>query len=210
MMKKQLAIVLSRLKPIEDPDPDSEQYTIPGDLAAEILNLAHLAGDIEGKTVIDLGCGSGRLVIGALILGAGKAIAVDKYNAVIKTAKENVKMAEEMTSMRFSDKIEFITSDVSEAKLKGDTVIQNPPFGIQKEHSDRAFLEKALESAGKVYSLHRSYHKSRDFIQGFVEQRKGEVGKIIKFKFRIPYMFRFHRKRAVEFDVDLFVIKKVK
>lgn len=208
MNKKQLAILLSKLEEIENPVPELEQYTTPGDLAAEILNLAHLNGDIEGKTVIDLGCGSGRFAIGSLLIGAKKVIAVEKYNTVIQTAKENLKKAEEITGIKLSDKIEFICCDVIEADVKGDTVIQNPPFGIQKKHADRIFLEVAIKKAKTVYSLHRNYHKTRKFIKEFVEQRNAKIEKIIKFKFRIPYMFRFHKKNAVEFDVDLFVIKR--
>ena len=185
-----------------------EQYTIPGDLAAEILNLASLSGDIENKVVLDFGCGSGRLSIGTLILGAKKVIAVDKDSNVIETAKKNIQLAEELTGQKLADKIEFINSDISDIEVLGDTVIQNPPYGIQKEHADRIFLEKAIKSAKTVYSFHRSYHKSRKFIQDFAEQKKARIEKIIRFKFRIPYMFKFHKKNAVEFDVDLFVIKR--
>jgi putative methylase len=210
MNKKRLEILLSQLKDIENPKPELEQYTIPGDLAAEILNLAHVSGDIEGKTVIDFGCGSGRLSIGSLLLGAKKVIAVDIDKNVIKTAKENLKNAEEMAGESLSDKIKFLNSDIEKINIEGDTVIQNPPYGIQVKHADRVFLEKALETAPKVYSLHRSFVKSRHFIEKFASQKNGRIEKIIKFKFRIPYMFRFHKKRAVKFDVDLFVIERVK
>ena len=40
--KKQLEIILSKLKKVESPKPSLEQYTIPGDLAAQILNMALL------------------------------------------------------------------------------------------------------------------------------------------------------------------------
>ena len=210
MLKKQLEIVLSQLREIEKPKPELEQYTIPGDLAADILNLAYIAGDVKGKTVVDLGCGSGRLAIGALLMGAKKAIAVDSDKAVLKTAKENVKIVERLTNQKISKKIQFVASDVTKAKVKGDTVIQNPPYGIQKKHADRDFLDMAFKSAKKVYSLHRSYYESRGFISNFVGQRKGKIEKIIKFKFRIPYMFRFHKKSVIQFDVDLFVMERMK
>ncbi len=42
-----------------------------------------------GKTVIDVGCGSGILSIGALKLGASHALAVDIDNAAIISTKEN-------------------------------------------------------------------------------------------------------------------------
>ena len=37
---------------------------------------------------------------------------------------------------------------------KFDTVLQNPPFGVQTREADRAFLVKALEVSNSVYSLH--------------------------------------------------------
>lgn len=43
----------------------------------------------EGKTVLDIGCGSGILSIAALLLGAEKAIGVDIDALAVKTAREN-------------------------------------------------------------------------------------------------------------------------
>lgn len=44
---------------------------------------------IQGRPVIDVGCGSGILSIGALKLGASKALAVDIDNAAVRSTKEN-------------------------------------------------------------------------------------------------------------------------
>ena len=77
LSKKQLEIILSKLKPIQNPKPSLEQYTIPSSLAAEILNLATLSGDIEGKKVVDLGCGTGRLALGAMLLDAKEVVGVE-------------------------------------------------------------------------------------------------------------------------------------
>ncbi len=43
----------------------------------------------EGKTVLDIGCGSGILSIASLLLGAESAIGVDIDSLAVKTAKEN-------------------------------------------------------------------------------------------------------------------------
>ena len=184
MNKKQLSIVLSQLKSNSNPKPGLEQYTIPGNLASEIINLAYLSGDIENKSILDLGCGSGRLLIGSVLMGARTGIGIDIDKESLKTTKENVKLTEKLTSQKIENKIKFINQNISKVKQKVDTVIQNPPFGIQKEHSDRIFIEKALESGNKIYSLHRSYFKSRKFLKVFIEQKEGKTEKIIKFKFR--------------------------
>jgi len=212
LTKKQLEIVLSKLKVPEKPSVGLEQYTIPSDLAADILNAAFVAGDIEGKTVFDFGCGSGRLAIGASLLGAAKAVGVDIDEASIKLAKENAEAA--------GVEVEFVLGDVSEFSGECDTVVQNPPFGMRgNKNADRAFLAKALEcvgSGGRVYSLHRGGYegehgneRTREFLTRFAEQNGGRVLAVKEFKFDVPYMFKFHRKPKVSYNVDLFVVGKV-
>jgi putative methylase len=207
--KKKLEIILSKLKEVEDPRIELEQYTIPSDLAAEILNIAYLSGHIEDKVILDLGCGSGRLTIGAVLMDAKKVIGVDVDERTIETVKENIKIASNLSNIKIQEKIELFCMDVSKWKRRIDTVIQNPPFGIQKLHADRVFLKKALECAKYLYSLHRHYEKSREFLTKFIENNGGKVEKIIKFKFRIPYMFKFHKKPYVRYEVDLFIISRV-
>jgi len=208
MKKKQLEIILSQLKEPLLPKPSLEQYTIPGPLGAEILNLAYLSGDIKNKTVFDFGCGSGRLAIGAVMLGSKLVVGIDIDKSMIKTAKENLKRHELYVSKKLP--VRFVVCNIANWFAKADTIIQNPPFGIQILHADRLFLEKALECGKKVYSLHRGgYKKTREFLVKFVESKGGKVQKILKYKFSIPYMFKFHKKPKVSYSVDLYIIKKV-
>lgn len=205
--KKQLEIILSKLKLPDLPKPSLEQYTIPSDLAAEILNLAYLSGDIKDKTVFDFGCGSGRLAIGASLLGAKEVVGIDIDQKMLEVAEGNILSL--TTSNQFSSSIKLICNDIKKFSGKCDTVIQNPPFGIQSEHADRVFLEKALECGKKIYSLHKDgYKKTRDFITKFIESKNAKVEKIIPYTFSIPHMFRFHRKPKLDYKVDLYVIKK--
>ena len=207
LTKKQLEIILSKLWTPENPKEKLEQYTIPSVLAAEILNFAKMSGDIENKIVADFGCGSGRLAIGAKMLGAEKVIGVDIDEDSLKIAKENAESVEV--------EVEFVQKDIIEFVGEFDTIVQNPPFGMRGEkHSDRLFLEKALESvkiSGKIYSLHRGgFEPTREFIEQFVEANNGRVIGVRELSFDIPYMFKFHRKPKVSYKVDLFVIEKVK
>ena len=205
MNKKKLAITLSKLKEPEKPKPYLEQYTIPGDLAAEILNLAYLAGDIKEKTIFDFGCGSGRLSIGSALLGAKTVVGIDIDKSSLKTAKENKKLVEKEFKIK---NLYFVLYDINNWYSKADVIIQNPPFGIQRKHSDRLFLEKSLECGKKIYSLHRNgYKKTRDFLINFIKSRKGKILSIQKMSFTLPRIFKFHKKRIVRYDVDLYVIK---
>ena len=205
LTKKQLEIVLSKLKTAESPRPSLEQYTIPGELAAQILNLALLNGDIKDKTVFDLGCGSGRLTIGPFLMGTREVVGVDTDDKVLETAEENLHSLHSVFSeLKLKGSIRFVLSDINDFSGKCDTVIQNPPFGVQSDNLDKIFLEKALECGKKIYSLHKGeYEKTRDSITKFVENKGGKVEKIIPFKFQIPHMFRFHKKPVKEVNVDL-------
>ncbi len=208
MDKKQLEIILSKLKPVENPKPTLEQYTIPGDLAADILHFAHMNGDIEDEVVFDFGCGTGRLAIGALLLGAKEVVGVDTDYKVLETAEENLHSIIS-GNLAVKGSIKFVQSDIQDFSGKCDTVIQNPPFGIQKEHADRVFLEKALECGKKIYSLHKDgYEKTVHFITKLVEDNGGEIEKIIPYKFPIPHLFKFHDKPKKDISVDLYVISK--
>jgi putative methylase len=198
------------LKSIPNPKVELEQYEIPGELAAQILNIAYLSGDLKNKIIVDFGCGSGKLAIGSILMGAKKVIGIDKDENVLKIAEDNIKIAEDLTKQKIHNKINLICEDISNWKEEVDTVIQNPPFGIQSLHADRLFVKKALECGKKIYSLHRHYEKSRDFLKKLIEQNDGKVEKIIKFKYRIPYMFKFHKKPYVIYDVDLFIISRLR
>jgi putative methylase len=178
-----------------------------------MLNLAAISGDIEGKTVADFGCGSGKLGIGAALLGAKKVVMIDIDEMMIKLAKENSEAAGVLEA------IEFVNSDIESFSGHCDTIVQNPPFGMRgKLRSDRVFLKKAvecLEAGGRIYSLHRGGYdgeggneKTRKFIERFVGDNGGRVLTISELRFDIPKMFKFHKKPKVSYNVDLFVIEK--
>lgn len=209
MDKKQLEIILSKLKSPSYPKPSLEQYTIPSDLAAEILNLAYLSGDIKDKIVFDLGCGTGRLAMGALLMGSKEVVGVDIDYKVLEIAEENLHSIT-LQNLAVKGSIRFLQSDIKDFSGKCDTVIQNPPFGIQSLHADRIFLEKALECGKRIYSLHKDgYEKTREFIIKLIESKGGKTEQIIPYKFSIPHMFRFHKKPKKEFSVDLYVIERL-
>jgi putative methylase len=204
-MKKELELILQELKPIQKPKVKLEQYTIPAYLAAEILNLAYLSGDIKDKFVVELGCGSGRLAIGAALLGAKKVFGIDLDKEAIKQAEENLKIAESLVKRKL--KVKFVCCDVKEWNKKCDTVLQNPPFGIKGISSDKIFLEKAIRVAKKVYSLHRNGRKeTRKFLEKFITSLGCKIEYVKKFSFYLPYTFHFHKKPKIRYDVDLYVI----
>jgi putative methylase len=199
--KKQLEIALQKLAPHPKPRVELEQYMTPGDVAATLLQLAYVRGDIAGKKVCDLGCGTGRLAIGAALLGAKEVIGVDVDELALKVASQNARRA--------GVKVKWVRSDVDEFGAENiDTVIQNPPFGVQRKGADIKFLHKALMLARTIYSIHKSAPENRRFIEAKVKKMGGRVTDRVELEFHIPRQFKFHTRDTYRFKVDLYRIVK--
>jgi putative methylase len=192
---------LQKVEPHPSPKAYLEQYAIPTDVAAEMLFIAaYVNDDIIEKTVADLGCGTGRLAIGAAFLGAVETVGVDIDKEAVKLAK---KSAEKLGLQKQTC---WVIGDIDVLRGRFDTVLQNPPFGVQKRSADRKFLLKALELAPRVYSLHKGGESNRVFIKRFIEGHGGKVTGIVPMKLNIPRLFKFHTERKHEVEVDLYRI----
>jgi putative methylase len=193
MKKKQLEIILERLEGFPKPLFQKEQYATPARVAAEMIFLATMRGDMG--VVCDLGSGTGILAIGAALMGA-RAIGVEIDAEALKVARRN--------AADLGVDVDFIRADVNFLALKGiDTVLMNPPFGAQKSSAgDRAFLHKALAIAKTVYSLHNM--GSEGFIRRFVEPCT--VQEIYRIPFQMKRCFEFHSKDVKTIEVELYRI----
>lgn len=219
--KLDLERFLSEVEPHPTPNPNLEQYTIPADTCATILHIAaYTYGDIAGKTVLDLGCGTGRLALGAAFLGAKEVVGVDLDRMAIDVAMRNSRKS------GLVGKTQWIIGEIDAVDGIFDTVLQNPPYGVQTRGADRAFLQKALETGKAIYSLHKGMCNARSFISSLknspsgvaavapspfikrlVERRGGKVKAVYAMLMTIPHMFAFHTKTRHEFVVDLYVIE---
>jgi len=203
MRKKRLEILLSQLAPHPKPKLRWEAYMLDAESAAEIVYIAgQVNHDIRGKSVIDLGCGTGVLAISASLLGAGFVVGVDVDKDAVKVAKANAEKSEA--------EVEFVIGDLSCAVGHFDTVIMNPPFGSWRRGADVRFLKKALELSDVVYSLHKHSDLSREFLNRKILSFGGRVDKIYEVKVTIPRTFNFHRKEKYIVEADLYRTLKVK
>ena len=189
---------MERTSPHPSPKESLEQYTIPAETAAEVLFLAQAGhGDLEGRKVADLGCGTGRLSIGAALLGAEFVVGVDLDPEAIAVAVRNGELAG-------APGIQWAISDISALRGEFDTVIQNPPFGVRRRGADRKFLVRALELGRVVYSLHKSDPGGRGFIKRIVERHGGAITHLYQMDMYLPPIFDFHRERRHRVAVDLY------
>lgn len=202
--KKELAVLISKLKPLEKPDSKLEQYQTDPEIAAEALWFAYMNRDIEGKVIADLGCGMGIFGLGALALKAKKVYLVDIDAKALNIAKENKVFLEKELDKKLN--AIFINKEVQDFNKRVDVVIQNPPFGVQKTHSDKIFLLNAMKIAPKIYSFHKI--ESKNFIEKFVEENGFKVRSIINFKLPLKKTMFFHTKRVYYVDIGLWNIEK--
>ena len=195
MKQRQLEILLQKVPVLSVPIPQLEQYMTTAPIAADIIFTAYQWGDIENKTIVDLGCGTGIFSVGAVCMGAKKVVGFDIDKNVITAAKNYAKTN--------AFPITYKLKDIGAVNTRCDTVLMNPPFGAQKSNTkaDRKFIEKAFEISNIIYSLHLK--KTIFFLEKMIHALKGEITYQKKYTFPIKWMFEFHEKEVVNYDVTL-------
>jgi len=109
MKLKQLVALLQRVPEFPEPSYELEQYKTSAELAAEVVfSVERAFGDIGGRLVADLGCGTGVLSVACAALGAAHVVAVDVDAAALAAARA---AADELGLL---DAIEFVRADVIE------------------------------------------------------------------------------------------------
>jgi len=204
MKKSEFELILSRLKPFSAPVKSLEQYPSPASLVADIVYQAFLQGNVQGKVIADLGCGSGFFALACALLGAKKVYGIDLDPNALAVAREN----EAMLKQEYDVSVDWLESDVSGFFLPVDVVFQNPPFGIKKKNADRVFIEKALEVSPLVYSLHMSNPGTRSFINGFVQRLSARIVSVKEYSFAIPRLFESHMSNVRHIKVSLYYIRR--
>ncbi|MDF1557438.1 MAG: METTL5 family protein [ANME-2 cluster archaeon] len=195
MKKKQLEIMLEGVAGFPAPSAPLEQYTTPATIAAEMLYLAFMRGDLHNGVVYDMGCGTGILAIGAALLGVEEVMGFDVDESAILTARHN--------AQKLKVDVEFVCSPIEDVSGRASTVVMNPPFGAQVKGSDRPFLVKALELADVVYTIHNS--GSYEFIKKFISP--AVVTERYHADFPIRRTFMFHKKDIEVVDVEIYRIE---
>ena len=201
--RRRLAQELGVVAGFEEPRAGLEQYHTPAELAAHIVHVADLQGDVDGRTVLDLGSGTGMLSLGAALRGPTRVVGVELDPDALRTARENERRVGTYTD------VEWVRGDATDPPLRrreGTTVLMNPPFGAQRgnEHADRAFLQTAARLADVSYSVHNA--GSREFVEAFAADEGGEVTHAFRAELELPHQFEFHGESSRAIDAEVFRI----
>jgi len=189
---------LSSIRPLQSPRADLEQAPTPSEAAAMLLESALAAGDLQGRTILDLGTGTGTLAIGAALLGAIDVVGVDIDPSAIARAREE--------AVRLRVEVRFVEAPVDSWASRADTVLMNPPFGAQRRGADRPFWDRAFALAGRaIYAF--SLADSRTFIARRALASNAYVESVRPVPWELVRMFPHHRRARVPLPVDLWVIR---
>jgi len=185
-----MAMFLSGLEPHPSNSVELEQYTTEGDLSVRWLSDIVAFGDLaEGCTVADLGAGNGVLGLGALAMGAGRALLVEADQTACDVAMLNAE------SMGFADSVELIQGTLGSDPVdlsSVDVIISNPPWGRQTPRADRPFLEAMIAAETPAHLLHsaEASHIRPLFEEaGWSTERYGEAD------FALPAAYSHHSRQ---------------
>ncbi len=170
----------------------------PPEAAAELLFEALARGDLKDRSVLDLGSGTGRLALGAALLGARKVVGVEQDSDAVRVAHEN--------SVRLGVECRWVEGPVDAWSETAETVVMNPPFGAQRKHADAPFWDRAFTLAERaIYAF--SLAESRTFIARQAVARAARIEATRPIRWELPATFPHHRKPRVSLSVDLWVLR---
>ncbi len=199
MLTKQDEIVFQAFSGFKRPKPYLEQYQTPPGVAVRFLNMA--AKDIYNKVVVDLGCGTGILSIGSAIIGAKLTVGVDIDVSALKVAKRNLVLAR---SIYGNLNVVFVNADIGRFGFRCDTVVMNPPFGMQRKGQDKIFLESALKGAEVIWTLLGI--NSDPFVERVCRKFGYGYERVDDLEFPLKPSMKFHRKKVYRTKVSVYRI----
>jgi putative methylase len=168
----------------------------PAELAADLLFLALGEGDLDGGSVLDLGCGTGRLAVGAAMLGGAPVVGVDFDPESIALAR----------SAMAPQAVEFVVGDVASWTRPAELVVMNPPFGAQRRQADRPFWDTAFRLAGRaIYAF--ALTDSREFIARRAQHAGAEIRATEPVTWDLKRTFTHHTRPSRTIMVDRWEIR---
>ncbi|MFX1511286.1 MAG: METTL5 family protein [Promethearchaeota archaeon] len=185
--------LLTRIQEIpsfKKPEVGLEQYPTSDELITELLLLASFTfNDVRDKRVIDLGCGTGKMGLGAAMLGATRVLLIDISKEAIMSGKMATQRNKQVRIDWLIQPVETLVTHTFHKSF--DTVFMNAPFGSRRKGIDHCFLRKALDLAPVVYSIQSHFTpipKSQENTERII------ATKLFDRFIKIPKVFRFHQR----------------
>ncbi len=198
MRRSDLVRALARIPAPRNPQARLEQVVTAPEPAADLLLAAVRWDGVADRSVLDLGSGTGRLAIGAALLGAHPVVGVEVDPVLVDEARS--------AAERSGVEVRFVESDVADYDLPADLVVMNPPFGAQRRHADRPFWDRAFALARR--SVHAfSLADSRTFIARCAVERGAQVLETKPIAWELARTFPHHTRRRVSISVDRWAIR---
>ena len=214
--RSELTRRLASLQGFVHPERGWEQVPAPAEEASGLLWEALSRGDLRDQRVLDLGCGTGPLAIGAALLGAKAVTAVDRDPEALSVARGNataqgveVTWVEAVLSEDGASGEAAPGGDVS--RWPSDTVLMNPPFGAQRRGADRPFLQEAMAALagaprGAIYMWANA--ASQGFIERWSLARHLSLEERRRTVWPLPRSFPHHREARGGVEVDRWILRR--
>ncbi|CAI4230372.1 unnamed protein product [Auanema sp. JU1783] len=212
MKAKRLDWFLSELQGFESPKIKLEQYATSPEMAVSIAECMddQIDDGLEGKSLADLGCGCGMLMIAtSLTSDLDYCLGIDVDTDALNTCRENINHAE------LSNKCDLLQADVLSLEktisAQFDIVVTNPPFGTKNNAGlDMQFVQSGLsilKEGGSLFSLHK--RSTRNYILKTANNWQNiEAECVAELRWELPATYKFHKKKAVDIEVDLIMFSK--
>jgi predicted RNA methylase len=138
------------------------------------------------------------LTIASILMDSAFNVGVDIDQDALELAAHN------LDAMEMGGSADLVNMNVQDLQLNTtfDTVVMNPPFGTRIAGIDTIFLEKGMEYANVVYSLHKTSTR-----QHFVRKAEAEgwsMEVVAELRYDIPKTFKWHKQKSKDIDVDLY------
>ena len=138
-------------------DYEFVQDDCPYKVNTDTVALGMFLDRMKNKSVLDIGCNSGALLLYARHQGAGKLYGVDIHEDALKCAKKNLE--------KYSDDFELFRCRIQDLELeKVDVIVCNPPFFEMNNVTEDEYLKEAMFesslSLNELFSALRKFMKA--------------------------------------------------
>lgn len=199
---RDLTGMLDDLPPHPARDASLEQYATDALVAARWLEaIDDKAPFREVDCVADFGAGNGLLGIGALLLGAPRALFVELDDLACDAIHQG------LASHGLADRAEVLCTDLRRLEPAGracDVVMMNPPWG-QRGHkrrlADRPFLEMAVKLAKT--SVHLLHSAGVSHVEPWANDSGWVAQRWLEAELTLPRSYAHQRKQKAYVDAAM-------